>query len=206
MKLIFLFSGILGGTSSLLLVFDQSEVRKIIAQCKKFLSYLDVTEVIESMDDLVQFVKDVSPCLTRVTRDVDARQQELTHTLHRDILIRCLDSVKTLAPILICSMKVYVQLKIESKVTNEAIENRNYLGIRMSDEINEIIRVLQLTSADEDEWDSDYLNCIRRALVSLFLEMFLLHFVLINFIDLFIDLSLFDRPQYTLKCKQHTIS
>lgn len=46
--------GILGGTSSLLLVFDQSEVRKIIAQCKKFLSYLDVTEVIESMDDLVQ--------------------------------------------------------------------------------------------------------------------------------------------------------
>ena len=46
--------GILGGTSSLLLVFDQSEVRKIIAQCKKFLSYLDVTEVIETMDDLVQ--------------------------------------------------------------------------------------------------------------------------------------------------------
>lgn len=158
--------GILGGTSSLLLVFDQSEVRKIIAQCKKFLSYLDVTEVIETMDDLVQFVKDVTPCLTRVTRDVDARQRELTHTLHREIIIRCLDSVKTLAPILICSMKIFIQLKTETKITNEAIENRNYLGTRMTDEINEIVRVLQLTSADEDEWDLDYLNCMRRALVS----------------------------------------
>ena len=164
--------GILGGTSSLLLCFDESEVRKIIVHCKRFLGYLDVTEVIESMDDLVQFVKDVTPTLTRVTRDVDSRQKELTHTLHRDVLIRCLDSVKTLAPILICSMKIFIQLKTESKTTNEAIENRLYLSTRMLDEVNEIIRVLQLTSADDDEWDSDYLACMRRALVSLSFSSF----------------------------------
>ena len=102
--------GILQGTSSLLLCFDESEVRKIIRECKKVLDYLNVAEVIESMEDLVQFVKDLSPCLTRVSREVDARQKELTHQVHRDILIRCLEQVKTLAPILICSMKIFIQI------------------------------------------------------------------------------------------------
>ena len=102
--------GILQGTSSLLLCFDESEVRKIIREGKKVLDYLAVAEVIESMEDLVQFVKDLSPCLTRVSREVDARQKELTHQVHRDILIRCLEQVKTLAPILICSMKIFIQI------------------------------------------------------------------------------------------------
>ena len=85
-------------------------MRKIIRECKKVLDYLAVAEVIESMEDLVQFVKDLSPCLTRVSREVDARQKELTHQVHRDILIRCLEQVKTLAPILICSMKIFIQI------------------------------------------------------------------------------------------------
>lgn len=58
--------GILQGTSSLLLCFDESEVRKIIRECKKVLDYLAVAEVIESMGDLVQFLKDLSPCLSKV--------------------------------------------------------------------------------------------------------------------------------------------
>ena len=58
--------GILQGTSALLLCFDESEVRKIIRECKKVLDYLAVAEVIETMEDLVQFVKDLSPCLTKV--------------------------------------------------------------------------------------------------------------------------------------------
>lgn len=48
--------------------------------------------------------------MTKVSRDVDAREKELTHLVHRDILVRCLDSVKTMAPILICGMKIFVQL------------------------------------------------------------------------------------------------
>ena len=59
---------ILQGTSAVLLVFDESEVRKIIADCKKVLDYLAVSEVIETMEDLVQFVKDLSPCLSKVSR------------------------------------------------------------------------------------------------------------------------------------------
>ena len=50
----------------MLLVFDESEVRKIIVECKKVLDYLSVAEVIETMEDLVQFVRDLSPCLSKV--------------------------------------------------------------------------------------------------------------------------------------------
>ncbi|XP_069941014.1 vinculin-like isoform X15 [Cherax quadricarinatus] len=156
--------GILQGTSALLLCFDESEVRKIIRECKKVLDYLAVAEVIETMEDLVQFVKDLSPCLTRVSRDVDGRQQELTHQVHREILMRCLEGVKTLSPILICSMKIFIQIFHQGgKGIEEAAENRNYLAGRMTDEINEIIRVLQLTTYDEEEWDADNLTVMKKA-------------------------------------------
>jgi vinculin len=120
------------------------------------LDYLAVAEVIESTDDLAQFVKDITPWLTRMSREVDKRQDELTHKVHREILIRCIDSVKILSPILVCAMKIFVQIQSErdQKGLAEAAENRNYLAQRMTDEVNEIIRVLQLTTYDEEEWDS----------------------------------------------------
>ncbi|XP_014239682.1 vinculin isoform X2 [Cimex lectularius] len=156
--------GILQGTSSLLLCFDESEVRKIIRECKKVLDYLAVAEVIETMEDLVQFLKDLSPCLSKVSREVGAREKELTHQVHREILIRCLDQVKTLAPILICSMKIFIHIiSQEGKGAEEAAENRNYLTSRMTDELHEIIRVLQLTTYDEDEWDADNLTVMKKA-------------------------------------------
>lgn len=49
--------GILQGTSLLLTSFDESEVRKIIKECKMVLDYIAVAEVIDSLEDLVQFVK-----------------------------------------------------------------------------------------------------------------------------------------------------
>ncbi|KAL1130903.1 hypothetical protein AAG570_012144 [Ranatra chinensis] len=156
--------GILQGTSSLLLCFDESEVRKIIRECKKVLDYLAVAEVIETMEDLVQFLKDLSPCLSKVSKEVGAREKELTHQVHRDILVRCLEQVKTLAPILICSMKIFIHIISQGgRGADEAAENRNYLTSRMTDEINEIIRVLQLTTYDEDEWDADILTVMKKA-------------------------------------------
>jgi len=58
--------GILQGTSSLLLCFDESEVRKIIRECKRVLDYLAVAEVVDTLEDLVRFVRDLSPCLSKV--------------------------------------------------------------------------------------------------------------------------------------------
>lgn len=76
-----------------------------------------------------------------------------------------MESVKALAPVLICSMKIFVQLIGHGG--KEAAENRNYLAQRMTDEIHEIIRVLQLTTYDEDEWDADNLTVMKRAQVCL---------------------------------------
>lgn len=155
--------GILQGTSSLLLCFDESEVRKIIRECKRVLDYLAVSEVIDTMEDLVQFLKDLSPCLSKVSREVGAREKELTHQVHSEILVRCLEQVKILAPILICSMKVYIHIVEQGgKGAEEAAENRNYLASRMSDEIQEIIRVLQLTTYDEDTSELDNLTVLKK--------------------------------------------
>ncbi|CAD6240802.1 GSCOCG00008931001-RA-CDS [Cotesia congregata] len=105
-----------------------------------------------------------SPCLSKVSREVGAREKELTHQVHREILIRCLDQVKTLAPILICSMKIFIHIISQGgRGAEEAAENRNYLSSRMSDELNEIIRVLQLTTYDEEEWDADQLTVLKKA-------------------------------------------
>jgi vinculin len=157
--------GILQGTSALLLCFDESEVRKIIRGCRKVLDYLTVTEVIETMDDLSQFVRDITPWLTRMSKDIESRVLELTHQVHREILVRCMDAVKTLSPILVCAMKIFVQINEDRQHgLPEAAENRNYLAQRMTDEVNEIIRVLQLTTYDEDEWDSDNVTVMRKAL------------------------------------------
>lgn len=54
---------------------------------------------------------------------------------------------------------------IEGKGVEEAAENRNYLARRMTDEINEIIRVLQLTNYDEDELDVDNISVMKKAQV-----------------------------------------
>jgi len=154
---------ILQGTSNVLLCFDESEVRKIIKECKKVLDYLSVAEVIESMEDLVQFVKDLSPCLSKVTREVEKRVEDLTHQVHRETLSRCVEQIKTLAPILICSMKIFIQILSQGgKGTEEAGENRNYLASRMTDEVSEIVRVLQLVTYDEEEWSSDNIAVMKK--------------------------------------------
>jgi len=163
---------ILQGTSGVLLCFDESEVRKIIRDCKKVLDYLSVAEVIETMEDLVQFVRDLSPSLSKVTREVEKRIEDLTHQVHREILSRCVEQIKTLAPILICSMKIFIQIISQGgKGYEEAGENRNYLASRMTDEVGEIIRVLQLVTYDEEEWSGDNLQVLRRSAATIETKM-----------------------------------
>ena len=62
-------SGILQGISALLLTFDESEVRKIVVICQHVLNHLSYVEMIESMDQLVDFVK--------VNNDVSRRRKNL---------------------------------------------------------------------------------------------------------------------------------
>lgn len=154
--------GILQGTSALLLAFDESEVRKIVRVCKNVLEYLAITEVVDRMEDLVTFVKNLSPVLTRMTKNVDSREKELTHQVHRDMLLRSLEQVKNLTPVLISGIKIFITAKQSGQGQVEAQNNRDYTVRKMSDEIHEIIRVLQLTTYDEEEWDADDLTVMKK--------------------------------------------
>ena len=47
----------------------------------------------------------------------------------------------------------------------DAQHNRDYVVRKLSDEIHDIIRVLQLTTYDEEEWDADDITVIKKAQV-----------------------------------------
>ncbi len=55
----------------------QPQVRKLCSECQKVQEYLAITEVVETIEDLVQFVKDLSPCLTKVCTELDGRNKDL---------------------------------------------------------------------------------------------------------------------------------
>ncbi|KAI5606745.1 vinculin b [Silurus asotus] len=157
--------GILSGTSDLLLTFDEAEVRKIIRVCKGILEYLTVAEVVESMEDLITYTKNLGPGMTKMAKMIDERQQELTHQEHRVMLVNSMNTVKELLPVLISGIKIFVTTKTaKSAGMDEAVKNRNFTMEKMSAEINEIIRVLQLTSWDEDAWASKDTETMKRAL------------------------------------------
>ncbi|EDL86257.1 vinculin (predicted), isoform CRA_a [Rattus norvegicus] len=160
--------GILSGTSDLLLTFDEAEVRKIIRVCKGILEYLTVAEVVETMEDLVTYTKNLGPGMTKMAKMIDERQQELTHQEHRVMLVNSMNTVKELLPVLISAMKIFVTTKnSKNQGIEEALKNRNFTVGKMSAEINEIIRVLQLTSWDEDAWASKDTEAMKRALASI---------------------------------------
>uniref|UniRef100_A0A8C1A7P0 Vinculin n=1 Tax=Cyprinus carpio carpio TaxID=630221 RepID=A0A8C1A7P0_CYPCA len=119
--------GILSGTSDLLLTFDEAEVRKIIRVCKGILEYLTVAEVVETMEDLITYTKNLGP----------------------GTFDKCFYFSGGLT---------------KFHGVEEALKNRNYTFEKMSAEINEIIRVLQLTSWDEDAWANKDTEAMRRAL------------------------------------------
>ena len=101
-------SGILSGTSALLLTFDEAEVRKLIKVCRGVLEYLSVAEIVESMEELVTFVKNLTPGMTEMAKKVDTRIEELTHQVHADMLKQSLNTIKAMSTQLISAIKTYV--------------------------------------------------------------------------------------------------
>ncbi|VDQ11043.1 unnamed protein product [Trichobilharzia regenti] len=141
--------GILQGTSSVLLTFDMSEVRKIIEHCRRVLVVLATAERVSSLTDLADFVKRLTPCMADMIKEVHNRQEELTIQSHSALLLRGIEQVKRLTPILISSLKLYLPGAAESQA------NRDFLLSEMSSEIHEIIRGLQLTETDSSELFDD---------------------------------------------------
>jgi vinculin len=63
-------------------------VRKIIQFCNQLQEYLTITEAIQSIEDLVVYVRNLTPIMTRVAKEVEQREQELTNQRHRELLIK----------------------------------------------------------------------------------------------------------------------
>ncbi|XP_008427982.1 vinculin-like isoform X2 [Poecilia reticulata] len=157
--------GILSGTSDLLLTFDEAEVRKIIRVCKGILEYLTVAEVVETMEDLITYTKNLGPGMTKMSKMIEERQQELTHQEHRQMLVNSMNTIKELLPVLISAIKIFVATKSSRGAgIEEAEKNRRFTFEKMSAEINEIIRVLQLTTWDEDAWANKDMEALKRSL------------------------------------------
>ena len=160
--------GILQGVSTILLTFDEAEVRKILYVCSQVLEYLSITELIEKMDDLVTYVKNLTPILTKMTREINAREKELTHQIHTDLLIQHLNQVKELTPLFISSIKISLIIGLCSKdesIQLKVLQNKEYLIKRLKSEIEAIMRILQLTTHDETVAYCDDLIMMKQKLV-----------------------------------------
>ena len=151
-KLISGARGILQGTSDLLLVFDAAEVRRICRVCQNVRDYLKVSDVVQGMEDLVTYVKNLTPGMTNMSKLVMQRSKDLTNVNHAEGLVREIDTLKFRLPNLISSMKTYVTTVNEGGTAGKdaANENRLFYVKHISDSITEIIRLLQLVSTDQE--------------------------------------------------------
>ena len=120
-----------------------------------------------------------------MSKEVDGRVKELTHIIHRQLLSRSLEQVKNLTPLLVSSVNVYItskqtgEIRVKTSIDLnfsfsgghnivEAIENRDYVVNKMSDELGEIIRILQLVTIDDvllSEFDEDEQHNLKKILV-----------------------------------------
>ena len=67
------------------------------------------------MEDVVIFVKSLTPSMTRVGKEVRARGDELTSQVHRDLLIGALERAINTAPQLISALKLYVNSLVSDR-------------------------------------------------------------------------------------------
>jgi len=152
--------GILQGTSDLLLAFDQGEVRKLVKQVRAVLDYIGLADQIQRMEDVVVFVKSLTPGITRVGRDVRERAEELTSQVHRDLLLGSLERATNATPQLVSSLKLFVNSSEGEKA--QAAEQRHLSQTNMKDELKEVIRVLQLVHYDVHGWEPISVSELKR--------------------------------------------
>ncbi|XP_033638459.1 vinculin-like isoform X7 [Asterias rubens] len=154
--------GILQGTSDLLFVFDESEVRKIVKICEQVLQLLAVSEVVDTMADILTFVQSLTPGATSMNGQVSARREELINASHAAQLAQHTEQFQKLIPLLVSSMKIYVFIVQDNKPgKQEAWENRTYIASKMIYHIQEIIRVL--LAVDDDSFRVDDVTGLRAA-------------------------------------------
>lgn len=61
--------------------------------CTCYVCYLQVAEIVQSMEELVEFTKSLSPGISNMTRQVDGRREDLTNASHAAMLEEETDQV-----------------------------------------------------------------------------------------------------------------
>nr|A0A3B6UES5.1 RecName: Full=Vinculin [Oscarella pearsei]AYN71345.1 vinculin [Oscarella pearsei]6BFI_A Chain A, VIN1 [Oscarella pearsei]6BFI_B Chain B, VIN1 [Oscarella pearsei] len=145
--------GVINGMSDLLMCADRSEVRKMVKVCRSVQEYLDVAKVIDVEADLATFLQNLTPGMTSMMKVVEQRHPELTNLAHAQMLKSELGTVREQIPILISSIRVccLVIVKDGSSGMKDAAFGRDYVIQKLFIAIEEIIRVLQLTTTFEEE-------------------------------------------------------
>jgi vinculin len=107
--------------------------------------------------------------------EINQRVKELTHQSHRDLLNQHLEQIRSLTPSFISSLKIYLIISgylkvncVEFKpVLEESVEKCKKFTIkRIVDELNEIIRILQLKTYDKNEYFTEDLTDLKRKFVN----------------------------------------
>ncbi|XP_063685744.1 vinculin-like isoform X7 [Bolinopsis microptera] len=147
-KLITGAKGILTGTCDLLLMYDESEVRKIVKNCEAVRSYFPVCLEVGTLEDLSFYIKNLTPGLTQVCKAVKNRADELLHKPYADILRRETEQLKKFAPMLIGASKSLINAQGNEELTNAAHQNLDTTIEKMNASMKEIIRVLLMKDPD----------------------------------------------------------
>ncbi|XP_065198121.1 vinculin-like [Sycon ciliatum] len=155
--------GILEAVSDLLLTFDESEVRRIISVCESVQEYVKVADVIEIMSDLVIFIKNLTPGLTGLNKLIDNRAKELTNPVHAAKLVEHCSNVKKAVPMLIASVKLVCSLRAsQSGDATDAASSRSWLMSTINEDLNEIIRILQIKTSKDDLAQGDFSEMVAK--------------------------------------------
>lgn len=76
----------------------------------------------------ISVFQNLTPVLTRMTKEVDAREKELTHQVHREMLVRSLEQVKNLTPVLISGIKTFITVKDSGKCHSDKVSGKTRCG------------------------------------------------------------------------------
>lgn len=130
---------ILEGTMKVLLVYDQAEIRKIVASARWVMDQLHLVERATSSGELVVKFQSFTESLMVLASLCNKRQQELSNPLQRDRLVSVMLVLKNSIGLLAASMQAY--LKNQTNLQTKA--SRDYVVGQIMLACTEIIRIVQ---------------------------------------------------------------
>eukprot|EP00123_Amoebidium_parasiticum_P017342 comp23809_c1_seq1/m.41421 comp23809_c1_seq1/g.41421 ORF comp23809_c1_seq1/g.41421 comp23809_c1_seq1/m.41421 type:complete len:865 (-) comp23809_c1_seq1:32-2626(-) len=101
--------GILMGTTKILEIGDDAEVREMVAVIDEVLPALETLKTVTDADDLLAKIKPVAGNLVKVARQTEKRTKQLGSGMYREEIEQACSVVKTSTPVLISALRTYIQ-------------------------------------------------------------------------------------------------